>query len=76
MSSRLSGSRYNPQFPLELILGDLSSEGLKAYGRAKRAVFVNCSVDVGRIKLKPRLTQHNLAFDGELDNASFASFPG
>jgi hypothetical protein len=41
---------------LELIPGELPPEGLKAYGRAKRAVLVNSSVDVGRIKLKPRLT--------------------
>ncbi len=57
--------------PLELIAVELSPEGLKAYGRTKRAVFVNSSVDVGASN--SRLTYHNLAFDGELDNGSFAS---
>ena len=39
--------------PLKLIPGELSPEGLKAYRRPKRAAFVNSSIDVGRIALKP-----------------------
>jgi len=41
--------------PLELVPHELSPEGLKTYRPAKRAVFVNSSVDVGRIALKPCL---------------------
>ena len=41
--------------PLEPIADELSPEGLKAYRRPKRAIFVNSSVDVGRIALKPCL---------------------
>ncbi len=38
--------------PLELIPHELSPDGLKAYRPHKCAVFVNSSVDVGRIAFK------------------------
>jgi hypothetical protein len=41
--------------PLELIPDESSPERLKAYRRPEGAAFVNSSVDVGRIALKPCL---------------------
>ncbi len=61
---------------LELLPGELSSEGLKAYRRPNTAVFVNTSVDVGRIELKPCLTQDGPAINGEPNNGSLASLRG
>jgi hypothetical protein len=62
-----------PEGRLELIPDELSSERLKAYRRPNRAVFVNRTVDVGRIALKRCSAQHNLPFDGELHNSLSAS---
>jgi len=56
--------------PLEPIPSELSLEGLKTYRPPNSALFINSSVDVGRIALKPRLAQHHLTFNGEINNSS------
>src|SRR5258708_7557217 len=58
---------------LEPIPDEFSPEGLKAYRRPNRAVFINSSVDVGRIMPKLCLAYDNLAFYGEFNNGSLAS---
>jgi hypothetical protein len=62
---------------LELVSGELSFQGLKAYRRPHDAPFVDSSVDPGRVTIKLCLTQHDVAFDRELDSdGSLASLAG
>jgi hypothetical protein len=56
--------------PLELIPSELSLERLETYRPPNNAVFINSSVDVGRVALKPRLAQHHLAVNGKIKNSS------
>jgi hypothetical protein len=51
---------------LKLVSAELSLEELKAYRRPDTAAFVDRSVDVGRVAVKLRLAQHDMAFDREI----------